>query len=64
MPTGLSGLLAGAHLTYKDRVRIHTMRDCGMTTADIANNVQMSYTTVRTAVGLYVIQITFSNIFS
>lgn len=53
MLTGLSGQLAGARLTYKDRVRIHTMKkDYGMRVNEIVNNTNMSYSTVWSAVSI------------
>lgn len=61
MPTGVSGQLAGSHLTYKDWVRIHTMRDCGLSTREIASNAQIAYTTVYVAVSLHSLEIIHTN---
>ena len=55
MLTGIIGQLAGAHLTYKDRIRIHTMRDCGYMKVEISNILKMPYTTVRNAVSFLVL---------
>lgn len=59
--TGISGQLAGAHLTYKDRVRMHIMQNCDLSTGEIANNIQMTYTTVHAAVSFHFPKIVYTN---
>lgn len=54
MPTGVSGQFAGAHLSYKERVRIHTMnKDCSVPIKEIAKRTNMSYSTVWSAVSFF-----------